>query len=156
MARYFIEDTKCAVGETGIGMSVMDEPTVSEALVRTDSGERFYLSLLEIEGMLGFYKSAHSLFDVLIGTNSDEAAIEEADSCSVASYEGYWDLFEEPDPEWFELLRYLIYIARSDWDECERFQKVTRGHWLDEFETPMSDEEAEYREEMDQDEDGEL
>ena len=64
----------------------------------------------------------------------------------------YVDVFDDPEAELYQVYRYLIYLVRCERDQEEPFIRATVGKYLDEMEIPMSDEEEEYREEMEKDE----
>ena len=155
MARYFIESVKCGVGEGGMACGPVSGPIVAEAKVRTDNGDEFYMSLAEVEGIPNFFKSPRSTYELQVEEEMDDEELEEFQSYFVETGD-YAEIFEDPDPEWFQLYRYLIYIVRADWDDCEKFQEETAGKWLDEIDVPASDLEEDYLEECEDEEDFEL
>ena len=93
--------------------------------------------------MTFLYKSEFSCFDE---ENYDplEAYAYESDYYD-AGESGFDFVFEDPDLEDRDLLRYLIYIISADPAEAGPFMERTRGKWLDEFTTPMSPAEKAFR-----------
>lgn len=152
MARYFIESVKCGVGEGGSACGPMDGPVVAEVKVKSDENEEFYMSLAEVDGIPNFAKTAESTYDNQVNMDFDDEAIEAFQKCQIDGIEDYYGIFDDKDSEWYQLYRYLIYIVRADWKECEKFQKKTKGKWLDEIEIPASDIEEEYLEDYEDDE----
>lgn len=59
-------------------------------------------------------------------------------------------MFADPDAELYQACRYLIYLVRCERGEEEPFIQSTVGKYLDEMEIPMSDEEEDYMEEMEE------
>lgn len=151
MARYFIEDIRCDVGNGGMACGPVSGPVVAEAKVKDDKGEAFFLSLAEVDGLPNFFQTAKSTYDMQISQEMSDEDIDYLNDHYVdAGIEGdYNNLFEmtEDDTDLLPLLRYLTYIVRADWDACKRFQEETKGKYLNEFEIPMSDLEEEYLEE---------
>ena len=143
MKNYFIESVKCDVANGGMACGPVSGPVVAEALVKDEENSSSYIGLVEVDGMPNFYQSESSYFDSLIDDDMPEESFEEFQSHFIA--EGmYEDLFEEPDEDMQDMFRYLIYIVRADWDECEKYIAGTTGKWLGEIEIPMSDVEEEY------------
>ena len=142
MTRYFIESVKCGAGEGGMACGPVSGPVVAEAKVRTDNGEEFYMSLAEMEGIPNFFKSPKSTYEYQMNDDMDEEALEEFQSYFIETGD-YEEIFAQQDPEWLQLYRYLIYIVRSEWEECESYQRETEGKWLDEINIPVSDIEEE-------------
>ena len=73
---------------------------------------------------------------------TDEDVNYMGDNYIVADVEGdYNNLFEitEEDEELLPILKYLTYIVRADWDDCNRFQIETKGNYIDETDIPICD-----------------
>ena len=141
MARYLIESAKCEIAG-----DVLCPAVVAEAKLCPEEGEPFYLSLAEVEGIAQFYRSAESTFELQIHPADCEETgrIPEKDLLWAGEYD---ELFDENDPVWLPLYRYLIYIVRSAWEDCNAFIAATEGHYLDEISVPVSDVEDLYYEE---------
>ena len=141
MERYLIESAKCEIAGSPLCSAV-----VAEAKLRPEAGEPFYLSLAEVEGMAQFYRSAESTFELQVhpGDCEETGKILEKDLLWAGEYD---ELFGENDPVWLPLYRYLIYIVRSAWEDCNAFIAATEGHYLDEISVPVSDVEELYLEE---------
>lgn len=151
MARYFIEDVKCGLGAGGMACGPVSGPVVAEVKVKDNNDKVFYLSLAEVDGFPNFFQTTESTYDMQVSQEmTDEDVDYLNDNYIDADVEGdYNNLFEmtEEDEELLPLLKYLTYIVRSDWDECKRYQKETKGKYLDEIEIPICDLEEEYLEE---------
>ena len=78
---------------------------------------------------------------------SDEA-IGALQDCAL-EVEDYDDVLDDPDAELYPLFRYLIYVIRSESDECKAFMAATAGKYLDEIDVPASNLEDEEFEEDD-------
>lgn len=147
MARYFIEDVKCGVGTGGMACGPVSGPVVGEAKVRDSDGKTFYFSLAEVDGYPNFFLTDRSTYNQQISSDISEEELEYLDENYYPSIEGDYDVIfttkEEFNPM-LPLMKYLIYLVRADWEECERFQKETKGKYLDEFKTPPCDLEEEY------------
>lgn len=148
MTRYFIESIKCDAKSMG----PMPGVVVAEAYVRKEDGTHFYASLSEFDGMPNFFITDESTFDEQVDNtfDSDYADFLTAHSIEVGEYS---ELHDYEDEEWYDLYRYLVYIVRADWDDCNSFMKKTEGKWLDEIDIPMSDIEDEMLEDEEDDED---
>ena len=117
---------------TGGGMACGPVPgyVTAEAKV-LDNGRVFYAGILEVEGMMNYYESDTSLHEMIV---SDE--YEDTDfidwGCEYEEYE------ENPneDPDKDALIRYLIYVVRTDWDTCNAFIEKTMGRDLSELDIP--------------------
>ena len=144
MTRYFIESAKYGVGEGGFACGPVEGPVVAEVKVKTEN-EEFYMTLAEIYGIPNFYKSNESVYDFLVDPDIDEEKIEVVNKNFIETGD-YDEIFEKRDDEWFELYRYLIYVVRADYEECDEFIKVTTGKYIDEMDIPNSDVEFEWNE----------
>ena len=153
MARYFIEDVKCELGAGGMACGPVAAPVVAEAKVKDDTDEVFYLSLAEVDGIPNFFQTTESTYDILVSPDMTDEEVDFFNDHYTSFQGSYDDLFEltEEDEEMLPLLKYLTYIVRADWDECEKFMEMTKGKYLDQFEIPSCDLEQEYLEEMEDD-----
>ena len=149
MARFFIEDIKCGLGEGGMACGPVSGPVVAEAKVKDDKGEVFYLSLAEVDGFPNFFQTEKSTYEMQVSQNMTDEDVSYLNDNYISVDGDYDNLFEmtEEDEELLPLLKYLTYIVRADWDECKEFQEKTKGKYLDEFEIPPCDLEEEYLEE---------
>ena len=118
---------------------------VGEVELKPASGGSVFLSITEADGCPMIFKTDHSVFDMLAdldqcGEDLDEL---EANNLLYAS-DGYAELFEDRENiEYFDGIRYLVYLIRASWDDTEAFIKATKGKNLDEIEVPKSDAEEE-------------
>ena len=141
MERYLIESAKCEIAGSTLCSAV-----VAEVKLCPEEGEPFYLSLAEVEGMAQFYRSAESTFELQVhpADCGEAGKILEKNLLWAGEYD---ELFSKNDPVWLPLYRYLIYVVRSAWEDCNAFIAATEGHYLDEISIPTSDVEELYLEE---------
>ena len=137
MTRYYIESAKYGVGEGGFACGPVDGPVVAEIKVKTDN-EEFYMSLAEVYGIPNFYKSNESVYNFLMNPELDEEAIENVNQYFIEIGD-YDEIFERKEDKWFELYRYLIYVVRADYGECEQFIDSTKNNYIDDIDIPFSD-----------------
>jgi len=140
MSKYLIESAQCDVVDDMFLSAV-----VAEAKIVPDGEAPFYLSMAEVEDTVQFYRSEESTFALQTEPDDPEEVGEILEQYLLWSGE-YEELFEEADPVWFPLYRYLICLVRSDWDTCKAFLADTAGKYLDEIRIPVSDVEEEFNE----------
>ena len=129
----------------------------AEAGFRTPEGEEFFISCAEVMGIPNFYKTERSVLDEEVemensGDEFDEEFQDYLMSCFIDDIGDYYEIFENKDPEWFTILRYLIYIVGEDFSDSDAFIKETVGKYLDEIEIPVSSTEELYTDEEDEEE----
>ena len=153
MAKYFIEDIKCGISAGGMSCGPVPVSVIAEAKFKEDNGNTFYLCLAEVDGIPNFFQTEKSTYDMQISEEMDDDDIDFLNDHYISVDGEYSHLYEmtEEDEELLPLLKYLTYIVRVDWEECERFQKETKGKYVDEFEIPKCDIEKEYLDEMEED-----
>lgn len=142
MARFFIIDASAGIGESGI-----EVPIVAEVHLRDENGEEEYLALDEFTGIPNFFKTEKSTFEILMAARPNEDEVEYLNNHDVP-IEDFVDVFNNPEDEYYDVLRYLIYLVRCELDDMQPYIDKTVGHWTDEIDIPMSDIEEEWREEM--------
>ncbi|MDO4460748.1 MAG: hypothetical protein Q4C42_11845 [Clostridia bacterium] len=143
MSGFFIEDIRCGVGEGGMACGPVSGPVVAEAKIRDDNGDIFFMCLVEVDGLPMFFKTEEGAYDYHMSEDPSPEEIEAMESRFVAGGD-YSEIFDDTESEWYELFRYLIYVVRADWDECEAYQEETRGRYLNEIDIPESDVEKGY------------
>ena len=126
-----INDIKVAIAGGGMACGPVFGNVTAEAKV-ADGDRVFYAGILETDGFMNYYESDTSLHDMIV-----EDEYEEADFINWSGE--YREYFEEPneDPNKDALIRYLIYVVRSDWDACNAFIAATKGKELSEMDIPM-------------------
>lgn len=152
MARYLIESVQYGEAKGGMACGPVPGPIAAELKLRTDSGKEFFMTLAEYDGSPNFYRSAESTFELHIkpeDVTQEQINMLDSHYMSAGCYE---DIFEEQDPEWYQLYRYLIYLVRGDEKSCRRLVRRSKGKYLDEIEVPASDIELEYLEEREEEE----
>ena len=159
MKNVKIEEVK--LGETAGGFACGPVPgsIVCEVAYAENNGTKGFLSVTECCGMPNFFRTPFSMFDELLADQSSTDRILEIEEKYGFDYEGeYINMFEDPDPDWYDLLRYLTAIVRTPEGEDREFIENTTGRWLNQIEIPVSDVEEYFRfdeEEEDEDEDEE-
>ena len=149
MARYRVLEAKCGVGAGGMACGPVGGPIVGEIKLADESSEEFYLCLAEVDGIPNWFKTERSTIDEQIEETSEE--VFEYLNDHYIDIGEYVDVFDDPEAELYQACRYLIYLVRCERDQEEPFIRTTVGKYLDEMEIPMSDEEEEYREDMEED-----
>ena len=148
MARYRVLEAKCGVGAGGMACGPVGGPVVGEINLADENGEEFYLCLAEVDGIPNWFKTDRSTIDEQIEETSEE--VFEYLNDHYIDIGEYVDVFDDPEAELYQACRYLIYLVRCERDQEEPFIRATVGKYLDEMEIPMTDEEEEYREDMEQ------
>ena len=149
-----ITSARYEVTNGGMACGPVDGSVIAEVGFKAPDGEAFFISCAEVMGIPNFYKTDRSVIDeeVEMENSGDEFDQEFQDylmSCFIDGLGEYDEIFEEKDPEWFTILRYLIYIVGNDYDETDAFIAETAGKYLDEIEIPVSSIEEAYAEEED-------
>ncbi len=121
-----------------------------EVELKPAGGDSVFLSITEADGCPMIFKTDHSVFDML--TDLDESGDDldelEANNLLYAS-DGYAELFEDRENiEFFEGVRYLVYLIRASWDEIDAFIAKTKGKNLEEIEIPEPNLGEEWEEEL--------
>ena len=148
MANYFIMDAKAGVGEGGMACGPVGGPIVAEAQLKNEAGQEFFISLAEVDGLPNFFKTDYSTFEEQLSFDMSDEEIEMLDKSYMDAGE-YEELLTDPDPEWIDVFRYLMYLVRCDTGKEKSFILATKGCWTNEIRIPMTDieEEMEWEEE---------
>ena len=154
MKRYRVLEAKCGVGEGGFACGPVAGPVVAEIRLSDENSSKFYLSLVEVDGIANWFRTDRSTIDELLSEDNDESVFDYLNDNNLPLGE-YGEVLDEKEDELYQAYRYLIYLVRCEMDEAEPFIQATAGKYLDEIEIPMSDIEEEMLEEYDEeDEDG--
>lgn len=147
MAVYFVESVKCGVGNGGMACGPVGGPVVAEIKVRGYENKEFYLSLAEVDGIPNFFQTDRSTIREQLNKEWDDSFADYLHDhyIEIASYE---ELFEKEYTEWTQLLRYLMYIVRADWDDFNKYKDAVINRYIYEIFVPMSDLEEEYLDEI--------
>ena len=163
MKRYFIEEAKCGVTDGGMACGPVSGNVVVTVRFR-ESGDNAgaaqpqWISLVEAEGFPNIYLSDRDIYEDLLKEDiEDEAFTEYLQAHYMDSFGGlelgieYEEIFEsiaeDPENPAAALLRYLIALARCDWDSVGPLIKAAEGKYADELEIPAIDIEEEMDEE---------
>ena len=154
MKRYRVLEAKCGVGEGGFACGPVAGPVVAEIRLSDENSSKFYLSLVEVDGIANWFRTDRSTIDELLSEDNDESVFDYLNDNNLPLGE-YGEVLDEKEDELYQAYRYLIYLVRCEMDEAEPFIQATAGKYLDEIEIPMSDIVEEMLEEYDEeDEDG--
>ena len=153
----FITFAKRAESDDGMACGPVPGAVFAEAGFRKADGEEFFISCAEVEGIPNFYKTDRSVIDEAVYMDENDRD-GESDFWNFMSAHylddigEYDEIFEEKDPEWFMMLRYLISIIGNEPAEAEAIIQETVGKYLDEIEIPVSPIEEDYMEDEDEEE----
>ena len=150
MARFFIEDVKCGVTEGGFACGPVFGDVIAEAKIKSDTGEVSFFCLAEVTGIPVFMKTDRSTYDEQMQDNYSDEFIEYLDDHTLGEID-YTDVYTNPDMEYHDVLQYLSHIVLSGWEECIPFMESTKGKWLDEIEIPISEDEQDLLDELEED-----
>ena len=154
MKQYIIESVQTDISNGGISCGPSFGHVVVEVCVRdVKTREVTYHNLEEVEDTLTFTKCKESIYNGLIEENYDDEEFWNAVSkATVGEYADYDEFFEDLEKhetcnEDNELIwKYLVYMARVDWDEVDQMKVKSVGKVLGEFDIPVCDVEEEYME----------
>lgn len=149
MSRFFIESIKCDATEGGFVCGPVSGPVVTEVKVIKDGTETFYMSLAEVDGCPNFFITSESTYEMQVTGDMSDEQIESLNDCCIST-DDYEEIFETEDSEWLPLYKYLIYIVRTNREDCKAFIAESTGKYIDEIDVPMSDIEEEYLEEFEE------
>lgn len=144
MNKLMIED---ALVEIGAGGGPVPSLVVSEVCLRQPDGRNCYVTLEEFDGHPTVLLTEQSILQSLL--QADEDADEELmeslhDGKYIIADGEYEDIFAQPDRQWYQVCRYLIYLVRCEREEEQPFLDGTAGRPLDEIDIPISDVEADF------------
>ncbi len=151
MKKIIIEDAQVDVGGSSM-ISCGAPDIVAEVRIRDEDGDISWYGLVEYDSMPNFYESDKSIFEDIICNQRDP----EEPFPAAEFYEDYSEFYEDlkeiarTDEAHALLLRYLVCLARADWDEVDELKKATVGKALGDFEIPTTDAEEEYLEEQEE------
>ena len=159
MKKYQINDVKVGVSGGGFACGPVPGAVVVEISVNDEHNHTMYYSLSEVDCIPMIFKTETSKYAMMMmEEKADDEAWEELEKQQYGQYEGYYELYSEmekmPEAE-RQIKKLLAYLARADWDEVDEMKKRCVGKYLGTFEIPMSDEEEEYMEELEDEEDDE-
>ena len=149
MEHLKILSARYKVAGGGLACGPVSGSVIAETQFEKPDGQIFYLTGVETMGIPTFVITENSVFDRIVSAEEGEA--EDDDLSDVLDDHTldvgeYPDIFEDRDPEYFDMLRYIIYIIGNDYDDTDEFIKKTSGKYLDEIEIPVSSIEESYME----------
>ncbi len=136
-----ISEVRVGIVDGGMACGPVFGNVVGEAMVY-DGDRVFFAGLVEVDGLMNWYESDESLYDMIIKDDYEDTDFIDW-GCE---YDEYLENPDE-DPEKDALIRYLIYVVRTDWDTCREFISKTKGKEITEIEIPVYTDDAEYEEE---------
>lgn len=120
---------------------------VGEVELKPKTGSSIFLSISEADGCPMIFKTDHSVLDVLIDMDDNDAFDKLQTENMLYESDGYSELFENSDQiECFEGVRYLVYLTRASWEDVDKFIKKTVGKDLAKVKVPEIDVEEEIEE----------
>ena len=142
MSKLMIEDARVEVVEA-VGLSLV----AGEICLRQPDGRNCYVTLEEFDGHPTFFCTEQSILQPL-----QKAEDEEDEDLMEALHDGkyiiadgeYADIFAQPDRQWYQVFRYLIYLVRCENEEVQPFLDATVGRSFDEIDIPISDVEEDF------------
>lgn len=144
MSKLMIEDARV---EVGAGGGPIPSLVVSEVCLRQPDGCTCYVTLEEYDGHPTFFCTEQSILQPLLKAEDeeDEELMEGLHDGKYIIADGeYEDIFAQPDRQWYQVFRYLIYLVRCEREEEQPFLDATVGHPLDEIDIPISDVEEDF------------
>lgn len=134
-----------------IGGGSMSATVVGEVCLGLTKGARCYVTLVEVDDTAAFYLTEESIQEFLADPEEDpkcEERMEELNTEHLIAVGEYEDFFAQPDEQWQQVFRYLIYLVRCEPDEEEQFLADTVGKPLDGDRIPLSDVEEEFLDDL--------
>lgn len=135
MNNVIILDVKCGVTEGGIACGPVDGNVVATVKF-SDNGNIKYLTEVEVGGIPNFYLTEEDKFEQFLAEDfDDEDWCNYMDEHFIDEFEGIelgcdYDEFEEineSNDEYSRLVRYIITVIRSDYEEMDTFIETTKG-----------------------------
>ena len=151
MREYYIEDIRSdALNGGTLGFA-------AGAVKFTEDDESQWLSAVDMDGVPNVYLSDECIFDELMENPGDETLersnryyITEFNDIDVTDYEeAYRCMEQDPDNPAVPLIKLLIALLRSDWDDAGKLADAASGRYADEVDIPMTDIEEEMSDEYD-------
>lgn len=152
MARYKIITARCGETEEGFGCEMDMHAAIAEVHLRDDQGKDFYMSAAYLADIPDFYKTDVTTYELQIkadATEAERAMLGNLLQDGYMDFGEFADIYEQKDPEWYDVQRYLIYLIEvcDEPFEVKRFIKATVGKYMDEIDIPVSSFEEDYSEE---------
>ena len=129
--------------EIGAGGGPIPSLVVGEVHLRSSKGQAYYVTLSEYDGMASFYLTDQSVLEPLAEAE-DEELLETLNEEHLLAAGEYEDLFAQPDEQWHQVFRYLIYLVRCENEEVQPFLDVTVGNFMEDMDIPLSDVEEDF------------
>ncbi len=138
MKDYRIQKVKIYSSNEG---QVIERPVISEAELSAPDGTVTYVLLSDGGGIPDFLVSPESYFRLLTET---EDPYESEEILSVFTKYGvnvgeYQDMFANPDPEWFDVFRYLVSLNGMEMHFAQSFIQETEGKLISEITIPATE-----------------
>lgn len=148
-----MQEKKLMIESAGVCVSggPMSATVVGEVCLGLAKDSRCYVTLVEVDDTAAFYLTEESIKDFLADPEEDpecEERIEELNTKHLIAAGEYEDFFAQPNEQWQQVFRYLIYLVRCEPDEEKQFLADTVGKPLDGDRIPLSDVEEEFRDDL--------
>ena len=114
MNHYKILSARYTVADGGMACGPVSGAVIAEAAFEKPEGEVFFLTCVESMGIPTFVMTEKSVFDRIVSAeesgNEDDDLSDVLDGHTIDVGE-YPDIFEDRDPRYFDMLRYIIFIS---------------------------------------------
>lgn len=144
-----MQEKKLMIESAGVCVSggPMSATVVGEVCLGLAKDSRCYVTLVEVDDTAAFYLTEESIKDFLADPECEER-MEELNTKHLIAAGEYEDFFAQPNEQWQQVFRYLIYLVRCEPDEEKQFLADTVGKPLDGDRIPLSDVEEEFRDDL--------
>ncbi len=110
---------------------------LSEAVLTAPDGRTICTAFLIRDDQPRFYRSGESMFDALMTGLEDPDCERALKKRCFLSGKDFVDIFRDADPEWVDVIRYLIFIATEGEEDARRLIGDTVGKTLGEIDVPV-------------------
>ncbi len=130
LTRYYIETVRSGYANGGMGCGGWRPgPATAEIKVKTDDGDRFYLSVSKYDDGICFYRTQESTFDKQIEEVNDQSFWDELDDKITAAGDSLNEvLMDSSDDPLCTLYEYLSVVLK----EVKQGEVTSVGHYVDE------------------------
>lgn len=120
-----------------------------EVELKPAGGDSVFLSISEADGYPMAFRTDHSVFDKLMNPDEFGDELDELEANNLLYVgEGYGEMLGELEgAEFYDGIRYLVYLVRASWDDTEAFIAKTKGLYLEDIEVPELPSDDEFQDE---------
>ena len=149
-SKFFVEQVKRGVTEGGMACGPVSGDVIVTIKYRKNDEPSRWLSNMQSMGFSTFYVDDFDPFDLLMSGDVENpkfgaGRIDEFEGVEIGFYEEMYETFDEnKDNPAVLLLRYLIAVAQSSQEEIDDLIKLVEGHYIDEINVPISEDEEDF------------